>query len=157
MKRKSYLTALSAVLISTVIFAGTSSASEIYRWTDEDGNVHYTDKPMGEPSERLDIESRPTDPAVVAAELQARLDIQAKSAESAAVADAANKSQEEKRAEREERQEQCAMYQERMTRFVQNRRIYREGADGERDYLDEDQMTQVRADAQAKVEEYCGN
>lgn len=156
MKRKSYLTALSAVLISTAIFAGTSSASEIYRWTDEDGNVHYTDKPMGEPSERLDIESRPTDPSVVAAELQARLDIQAKSAESAAVADAATKSQEEKRAEREERQEKCAMYQERLTRFVQNRRIYREGVDGERDYLDEDQMAQVRADAQAKVEEYCG-
>lgn len=157
MTNKALRTGISAVLMSTAIVALAAGASEIYRYTDENGNVHYTDTPMGEPSERLDIQSRRTDRAAVEAQLQARLDRKAKADEAAAAAEADAPSREEVLADRKERQEKCATYRERLTRLVQNRRIYREDENGERDYLDEDQMAQVRADAQAKVEEYCGS
>ena len=64
--------------------------------------------------------------------------------------------QREADAERREREEKCAMYQSRMTRFVQNRRIYREDMNGQRQYLSEDEMAEVREKTRAKVEEYCG-
>lgn len=157
MKNKARLTTLPAILISTAIFATASQAGEIYRWTDENGNVNYTDKPMAESSERVNIESRRTDPAAVQAQLQARLDRQARAADEAAEADAAEQTRQEKLAERKEREDKCATYRQQLTRLVQNRRIYRQGADGERDYLDEAQMAQARADAQSRVEEYCGS
>jgi hypothetical protein len=50
-----------AILILSVALASAASASEIYKWTDEDGNVQYTDKPIDNSSERLDIASNATD------------------------------------------------------------------------------------------------
>ena len=48
------------------ILASGVLASEIYRYTDEDGNVHFTDRPTGQDDEqRLAIDSQPTDPAAV--------------------------------------------------------------------------------------------
>ena len=50
---------LLALTATSVVFA-----SDIYKWTDEDGNVHYGDKPMvSDQPERVAIDSAPTDPA----------------------------------------------------------------------------------------------
>ena len=48
------------------ILASGVLASEIYRYTDEDGNVHFTDRPTGQGDEqRVAIDSQPTDSAAV--------------------------------------------------------------------------------------------
>ena len=65
-----------STLVATIATVNLASASEIYKWTDDEGNVHYTDTPQGDPSERLDIQSRSTDNMVVAQQTQARLDRQ---------------------------------------------------------------------------------
>jgi len=66
-------------------------------------------------------------------------------------------SDDEMMAERKERKDKCSMYQERLTRYTQNRRLYRQDENGERVYLDEDQMANVRAETEQKVQEYCNN
>jgi hypothetical protein len=147
---------LTAVLILSAGLASNAAASEIYKWTDADGNVHYTDKPMDPSYEHLTIASRATDNASVQAQTQARLERQATAAEEAANAPA-GPTRDELRAEAKERAEKCSLYRERMTRFVQSRHLYREGENGERVYLDESEKTAAEQKVQDQIKEYCNS
>ncbi len=145
-----------AALIALTAMSG-SWAGEIYKWTDRDGTVHYTDKPAADgSSERLAIESRSTDRQRVAALNEARRDARTTAREELEAAARESSAEEQARLE-EERAEQCTLYRERMERFVQSRRLYREDEDGERVYLDEEEMQKARDDVQSKIEEYCNN
>jgi hypothetical protein len=139
---------LTATLILSVALASAASANEIYKWTDEDGNVHYTDKPIDQTSERLNIASSSTNNEAVRAETQARLDRQSEAAEAAANAPKGPTA-------KEPRADKCAMYQARLTKFTQSRRLYREDEDGERVYLDEADTQKTRDKAEDQVREYC--
>jgi len=146
-------TALALILAVTV--TGTVSASEIYKWVDEDGGIHYGDRPTGAASEeRLTVRSRPTDPEAVQSQVVARLNAQTTMAEAAANAPQ-GPSEEELRAEARERAEKCSTYRQRLEKFVHSRRLYREDENGERVYLDEDETLAARERVQNQVEEYC--
>ena len=148
----------SALLLLLAAAAATSGAvaSEIYKYTDADGNVYFVDRPTGQPSEeRLDIVSSRTNSASVQASVQARRDRQAE--REAARSRAADQAQTaaEAAAEAERRAEQCASYRARMETYLQSTRLYREDASGERVYLDEAQMLDARAKLQDKIQETC--
>lgn len=149
------LKSVSIALLLTLAAGGSVSASEIYKWTDEDGNVHYGDRPTGAESEqRVPIRSKPTDPAKVQAQVQARLGAQQARAEEAA-RKPAGPTPEELAAEARERSSKCETYKQRLTSFVQSRHLYRLDENGERVYLTEDEMQQAREEVQDQVEEYC--
>ncbi len=134
---------------------GTLFASEIYKWTDEEGNVHYSDLPTGAPGEEhLAIRSRPTDPARVQAKAQARVDDRTLIAEKEANAPQ-GPTPEELRAEAREREKTCNKYRGRQTEFTENRRIYKLDENGERVYYDEEEMRAARAGVDDLVEKYC--
>ena len=146
---------LAAVSLMSLAMSTSAVAGEIYKWTDDDGNVHYTDTPMGDSSERLNLQSRDTNDAAVArqnAELHER---QLARAEAKAAEQAAQPSQEELMAAAREKDEQCNKYRQRLTTMLQSRRLYREDDNGERVYLDEEEMAAERAKVQGQVEEYC--
>ena len=145
-----------AIVLSLALAAGGSAvASEIYKWTDADGNVHYGDRPV-EGAERLAITSRPTNPERISAQMQARTESRALADEEAA-GDPDGPTEEELRAEARERAEKCDMYKARLTKFVQSRRLYREDENGERVYLDEEETQDARERVQDRVEEYCNS
>jgi hypothetical protein len=132
---------------------GTLCATEIYKSTDEEGNVHYGDRPtVG--AERLTIQSRPTDSVRIQSDAQARVDEQTRRAEEGANAPQ-GPTPEEQRAQVREREEECNKYQERQTRFTNNRRIYRMDENGERVYYDEDEMQAARDRVDGLVTKYC--
>lgn len=145
---------IAATLILSVALASAATASEIYKWTDENGNVHYTDKPLEPSSERMNIASRSTDNSAVQSQTQARLERKADAAEAAANAPA-GPSPEDLRAEKKKRAEQCTMYRERLTRFIQTRHLYRENESGDRTYLDEAEMLAAQEEVQDQIKEYC--
>lgn len=148
-------TLLKLVALMFALAAVSSSAGEIYKWTDEEGNVHYSDRPTGgEDMERMAIRSRPTDPARVQAEVQARVDAQSERAELEASAPQ-GPSAEELRAEAEDRAEKCEKYRAREFEFTRARRIYKLDENGERVYYTEDEMADARAEVESRVNEYC--
>ena len=66
MNRKILVLVLSAAALATSAFAG-----EIYKYVDEDGNVHYLDRPTGESGEeRMDISYSGTSGEAVSARVQ---------------------------------------------------------------------------------------
>ena len=139
-----------------IAIAGPVFASDIYKWTDADGNLHFGDRPSGAASEqRLAISSNPTDPARVSEIVQARNDARTARAEATAAAAAEQPTAAELRAKELERAEKCNSYKERLQKFVTSRRLYRQDENGERVYLDEEETLAARARVQEQVVEYC--
>jgi hypothetical protein len=141
--------------ISTLIallFLSASAAAGVYKWTDEAGHVHYSDKPPETAAEKLDIETRRTDPE----QLTARLS-QDENRQEAAGIDPAEQERLEQR-EREQqmrRQENCQRAQKALASLLSATRVYEPLPGGERRYLEQDEIDQRKADAQADVDQWC--
>ncbi len=136
--------AITFVMMLVVSAAGMAFASDIYKWTDEQGNIHYGDRPTGEASEeRLGVSSSPHEERAAAKE--------------AAVSKPAAPTPEELQAQAMERQEKCATYKARLQKFLISGRLFRADENGERVYLDEDETLAARERAQKRVEKYCGS
>jgi hypothetical protein len=145
-----------AITLSIAVI-GSAQTNEIYKRVDADGNVHYGDRPSGDPGEEvMAIQSRPTDPAQVQQQVQARHDEQAAAAEAAAAAPQ-GPSREELAAEAEERQQKCNEYTQRLETYIEKRHLYREEEDGGRYYLTEEEMMQAQDDVSGKIDEFCNN
>jgi len=141
--------------VLSIVATGTLLASEIYKWTDDEGNVHFVDRPTGAAGEEhLTIRSRPTDPARARAETQAVIDARTLRAEEKANAPP-GPTPEELRAEARVREEKCNKYRDDQTRYTRSRRIYRMDENGERVYFDEEEMRTARAGVDDLVKKYC--
>lgn len=146
---------LIALGVSLSLVAGSVLAGEIYRYTDSDGNIHYVDRPTGDPSEtRMSISSKPTNPGAVQARVQARNKVTAERREAEAAAPK-EKTVAEKRAERKQREAECKSNRERLETMMTSRRLYRENEAGEREYLDDTQRQEARDKIQELIEESC--
>ena len=154
--KKQLLTLVIASAMTLLASAG-AFAADIYKWTDAEGTVHYGDRPEGEQPQRLSIASRPTDPARIQAQTQARLEMKSKAAEQSAAAAAAGPSAEQLQAEASQRAEKCATYRERLQQFSNSRRLYREDEKGERVYLDDGETRAARERVENQVSEYCSS
>jgi len=152
MKRYSLLITAAAALITS----GTAVASEIYKWTDAEGNVHYEDRPTADALiERVAIASRNTDNSVVQARLEERRKARATDEQVASEAPP-EMSREEIRAEQAKRQERCETYRARLETFVNSQRLYREDDAGERVYLEDEEIQAARTRVEGQIKEYCG-
>jgi hypothetical protein len=143
--------------MAALLASGLAVGGEIYKWTDDDGSVHYEDRPTGNAEiERLDVVTRNTDNSVV----QARIDADRKARDAARqVASEAppEMSREEIRAEQQKRQEQCQMYRDRLEAFLRSQRLYKEDDAGERQYLSEEEVMAARTRVEGQIQEYCGS
>ncbi len=146
--------AIVTTTLLTLLVGGSALASEIYKWTDAEGNVHYSDVPVDPQSEHLAIRSKATNNTQVQATTQARLDARDQERQEAANLPA-GPSRDELRAEADERAKQCTAHKAQLQKFLTNRRIYREDENGERVYMDEAEMAATRERAVSRVEEYC--
>ena len=151
MKGKRLLLALMSVTLS-----GGVAASEIYKWIDENGNVHYEDRPSGASSEqRLAMTYSRTNNGVVQERIEARLEREAEREEARA---AAAKEEEEAAAEQEEAeamQQKCVEWRNKLQTMIDAQRVYRVGEDGERNYLDNTQRQEARQKAEQMIAENC--
>ena len=136
------------VMMFVVSSAGMAFASDIYKWTDEHGHVHYGDRPTSEPSE---------EPLAVSSELTDSSKDEADNEVNAAASEPAGPPPAELRAQALKRQEKCATYKAHLQKFLTSRRLYKEDEYGERVYLDEDETLAARERVQEQVEEYCSS
>jgi len=155
MKAKRLLIGLAAIAMTV---AGGAFASGIYKWTDEDGNVHYEDRPSGaKTEERMALSYSRTDPGSVQQQKQDLADSVAARQEARAKADEAAKSAEEEAARAADKQKKCESYRARLQTFVQSRRLYREDENGERVYLDEAETQTARQKVEELIAEHCSS
>lgn len=153
MKGKQYLIGFAALAMTV---GSGSMASEIYKWTDAEGNVHYEDRPTGSANEeRMALSYRRTDVAAVEKRILSRVESQAARQEARTVAAEEAKSAEAAAAEAAEKQKKCESYRARLQTFVQSRRLYREDDNGERVYLDQQETQDARTRVEELIAENC--
>jgi hypothetical protein len=141
-------------MLATAAYGG-----QVYRSTDANGNVVYTDRPT-EKSEPVNVTvpaaGRPGNPITPP-------DAKAAAGKTPPGATQANATADQKKdkvqtpAEKEaERAKNCATARERQTRYDQSHRLYKPGANGEREYLNSAEIDEARAKAAADVATWCG-
>jgi hypothetical protein len=142
--------------VAALAFATGVQANEIYKWTDEDGNVHYEDRPSGAPTEeRLALNYRRTDGSAVQKRVAARHEREASRAEAKSQAEAAEREAADNAAAAAERKQACERARGRLETYLQSPRLYRTDANGERVYLDDEQRQEARRKAEEQVTEFC--
>ena len=142
--------------IATLTITGGAMASEIYKWTDEEGNVHYEDRPTGaRTEERLAMTYSRTNSGAVQQRAQAFADATAAREEARSAAAAAEKEAAEQAADEAQRAERCDGARARLESYLQSRRLYRTDENGEREYLDDTQTQEAREKAEEQVTKFC--
>jgi len=147
-----------------LVFAMLATAAyggQVYRSTDANGNVVYTDRPT-EKSEPVNVivpaAGRPGNPITPPAAKAAAAKAQTGSGQASDTGD--QKKEKEKvqtPAEKEaERATKCAEARDRQTRYDQSHRLYKAGPNGEREYLNSAEIDDARAKAAADVATWCG-
>ena len=140
-----------AICLITLVFlaATTLHGAEVFRYVDEDGNVAYSDRPVGQNAETIVVTTNapivppqpaaPAQPATAAPEETAEPERREPTPEERAADRAAN----------------CTIARERNERYAISRRLFRQLPDGEREYLSDAEIDEARARAAADVEEWC--
>jgi len=130
------------VMMLAVSSAGMAFAGDIYKWTDDDGNIHFGDHPTRVAAK---------EPLAIGSLLTVTSKIQAKSA----VIEPLGPTEEELQAQALEREEKCATNRARLKRLLTSRRLYRKDENGVSVYLNEDEIFAERERVQNQVLEYC--
>jgi len=142
--------------VMALFIAGGAMANEIYKWTDEEGTVHYEDRPSGAATEeRLAITYTRTDSSAVQKRIQARVDAGTARDEARSVAAAAEKEAADNAAVEADKAQRCERARARLETYLQSRRLYRTDDSGERVYLDDSQTQEARQKAEDQVTEFC--
>lgn len=146
---------LAVALILVGVF-GPGNA-EIYKWVDEQGQVHYGDKPQAQ-AESISVDEGQGEPAKAPAGDSARRERQQRVLKSMQMERERKQAlREQERAAAQEAAQRCAEARERLADITGAGFLYRKNAQGERVIFTDAERTQATAQAEAAVEHYCGN
>ena len=144
------------IAISLCCTATLSMAGKIYKWTDSDGNVHYGEQPPNGKSKQMRV---PTAPATQIAP-SATQSSQAEATQK--LLNAFDKERKEKtkaaakaKKNKEIRDKNCSNARKRVASYSIGGRIYDITEQGERRYLEEDEIKGKLAEARKDVEKWC--
>jgi hypothetical protein len=153
---KAMLRTLLFVTAATAWLAAGPAAADVYKFKDDQGNVLYTDKPATLPAERLNIQSQKTDTVAVQTRQQdelKRLQDADKATQQASTG--ARPQQPAAQTSETQKADQCAKARQRYESYMNSQRLYEQGADGQRRYLADDELTAARASAKASMDVMC--
>jgi hypothetical protein len=158
-RRARVLAGAGAALLVAAGAYSPPAAANVYEWKDAQNQVHYTDRPPPPGATLVSIRpsysalKRPTGessgnsesprPAAPRA-AEPGADSRPQSIRTQVQQDVANK-----------RAEQCQQAQERYKKYIESRRLFREGANGERVYLSDQELEEARVNAKREVDATC--
>jgi Domain of unknown function (DUF4124) len=144
------------LLLGTLNFVcASASASEVYKYTDEKGNVLYTDKPRTLPAERMNVQTTKVDPAAQARQNEEMKRMQ--DADNARKQQSAQQSSQSNAApmNAKDRSERCTKARDRYDTYMNSQKLYEEKTGGERHYLTSEELDAARASAKANMDIWC--
>ena len=159
MRHTKALAVIAGVLASATLIGGTAHAGDVYKYVDERGTTLYTDKPIPGAVLVSTGSQRPPEVAqrnYAASQAASNSQLNAsnqritESADNSRVSANVAKDLEASRAER------CKKARESYDKSITSLRMYRVGANGEREYLSDADLAQQRMDAAKAVEAICG-
>jgi hypothetical protein len=144
-----------ALLLVLLLIGINADAATVYRSIDDKGTVEYTDRPDGKNVERVVVRTQRTSTTA-----KARPSVAAQRAANSGQAEEGEPEIEAEQGPTEEeiranKENNCRIAKQRLEPYVTSHRLYRELPDGERDYLDDSQLTGAREKAATDVQKWC--
>jgi hypothetical protein len=145
---------LKTLLLLTSTFAVHAG---VYKWVDEDGRVHYGDKPKAtEPAVEMDVDDTAvTVPAFGGDDLSR--DEKRERLLEAMEEDRIEKQEmlEKQKAIREQNRRKCNSYRDRMRHYERASGLYKLDDNGNRVYMSEADRARATKDLRTKIKKYC--
>jgi hypothetical protein len=150
------------VLLCAALIAWSGMASAVvYKWVDAQGKIQYGDRPPdgvhAEVVEMLGNHAARSAPSRASASASSSASQSSKSAARAPTAQdiSAQKAVDDDVAQT--RDKQCADAQERYKKLIEGRKLFKSGADGERQYLTSEEIDSERLNAKREVDSICNS
>jgi hypothetical protein len=136
-----------------LVSLGAAARADIWRWSDAQGVVHYSDRPVpgavlikGRASNAATSETTDDQNKLDATSKQITADLNKEAAERAVQKD-----------EAAARAAQCKQATDNYQKLIQARRIYNTDGSGQRQYLSDQQADQERLQARENMDNTCGS
>jgi len=141
-------------LIIFLLFFGAHANAGVYKWTDENGNVHYADRPTTN-SESLDI-------SVEALSTSQSMADETREERRQRVSDSLtndrlerNKKKAEAKQKKTDKNRQCVYAKDRLKRYKKANRLYDLDKDGNRKILSDKSRDKTIANLQKEIRKNC--
>ncbi|UCE88497.1 MAG: DUF4124 domain-containing protein [Pseudomonadota bacterium] len=129
-------------------------AGEIYKWTDEHGNVHFGDRPPVDNAEEIRIRSNaPATAPPDNSDWRARQEKLLNAFEEERDLDA--QAREKKRKQREQLARDCAAARKRLQEYTTARYLYEQDSAGKEMILSKEQRTRAEQELRDQITEHC--
>lgn len=143
------------VALIALMTPALASANSVYRWTDEDGNVHFGDRePSGRSADRVSVKTgnpgndgQRQSPQEQVEALDERQTERERSENESAVEEA----------RRKQRDARCETAKANLQAIDSNARIRVADGDGEQRYLSQEEIQEKKAEFEQVAEESCGD
>ncbi len=144
------------VLIGLLLLAGATPA-EVYRWTDDQGRVHYGERPPGPEARRIELPPSTTSPVETDREMARRRALQKRLLDSYAYERDRKAAEAVRDAEAQRtKAERCQSLRRRWRRLSYAGPIYFPGPNGQRDYLSEERRATEKQRLRPAYKAACG-
>lgn len=148
MKQK-YAFFAATIILASFSISTPGYAGKVYKWTDENGVIHYGDKrPEGASSETLRVESKSSSPRASAKDQLNKLEEQKKKE------NLTQQEQEKEKKAEEQRQLRCSQAKDNLQTIENNARIRIE-ENGELRYMTPEEITAKKDEMNKIIEEAC--
>ena len=133
-----------------------AASADVFRWTDAQGRVHYSDRPDSDQAQRVGVVTHTTDPGAVAARTQAESEQRSKDATQAAQQSTdQNAAKAVQNDVAKSRADQCKEAKERYRVAIESQKLYRMGKNGERQWLTSQEIDEARVTAKKDMDTIC--
>lgn len=146
--------AMKTACIILMMLISSNAMAEIYKWTDEQGNVNYSDQPAQDNARQLQIKAEDRKQSQVSQderlERRQRL-LQAYDEDRAKQKETETKEKKQK----EQLQRECVVAKDRLARYERSRGIYDLDKDGNRVMLSDKDQQRMKDTLRQQISQYC--
>ncbi len=143
------------LVLHLILLPGVTVAG-VYQWTDDQGQVHYSDRPVADTAREVPIKPSPSEPPTADEDGASReertrrmLDVYQEDREKK------QQARKKESAEREKRKRNCIVAKDRYQSASRARGIYSFKKDGERQYMDEAARAKYMHKLKKNIEKWC--
>ena len=145
------------ILLASMSLAPNSNA-QVYKWTDKEGKVHYSDKPIDDKSKTLKMERKPNEKEIYQANKRARSIINHQQKLQEIAQDDANDNKiiaDKAQIEERKRLAFCQSANRQIRRLGAGRTNYTNNEDGTRNYLSDENKNKMIDDYKSEMVKRC--
>lgn len=127
--------------------------AEVYKWMDEQGNIHYGDRPQMDDAVQMQLDTTTKTPDV---NKVSREELRQRVTDSLEEDRLAKKEAREKKSrEREKRMEECNWLRDKQRRFSNAGGLYKLDKDGNRVFMSDESRKKTEQDLRNKIKRAC--